>query len=207
MSKRIVIAEDFRMIRGIFENAVKNGDDYILAGSFPTAAEAVDFVRTSGADLVIMDVLIPGSISGLEAAKEIKSFSPSTKIMIVTSMPEYTYTKRAREIGVESFWLKEVQEQPLEDIIRRTLAGESVYPSSRPIVPLGDISSADLTEREMEILKELVSGASNKEIADKLFIETGTVKMHISNMLQKTGFHSRLELAVKARHCGLVIGD
>ncbi|WP_026528813.1 response regulator transcription factor [Butyrivibrio sp. VCD2006] len=207
MSFGVVIAEDFRMIREIFESAVESGHDYTLKASFSTAFEALDFIKTHDTDLVILDVLFPGSMSGLDAAEKIKQIKPNTKIIIVTSMPELSYEKRAKEIGVESFWQKEVQEQPILELMDRTMKGESVYPSKHMEVQIGNAVSTDFTERETEILRELVSGASNKEIAEKLCVEASTVKMHISNMLQKTGYHTRLELAVKARNLGLVIND
>ena len=207
MSYRVVIAEDFRMIREIFENAVQQGEGFELEASFPTAAQAVKYLENNNADLVLMDVLIPGSMSGLEAAAIIKEKKPEIKIIIVTSMPELSYEKRAREIGVEGFWQKEVQEQPIQEIMKRVMAGEHVYPTEQVQVNIGNTNSTEFTEREIEILRELVSGASNKEIGEKLCIDASTVKMHISNMLSKTGFHSRLELAVKARHFGLAISE
>ncbi|MBP5384545.1 MAG: response regulator transcription factor, partial [Lachnospiraceae bacterium] len=158
-----------------------------------------------GADLVLMDVLIPGGMSGLEAARQIKQISPSTRIIIVTSMPELSYINQAKDIGVESFWYKEVQEQPILEIMDRTMEGESVYPSSPPLVMLGEAASTDFTEREVDILRELVGGSSNREISEKLGISEKTVKMHVTNLLQKTGYHSRLELAVRARHFGVAI--
>ncbi len=207
MAYSVVIAEDFRMIREIFEGAVEQSEDYELAASFPTASQAVDYIGSSHADLVLMDVLIPGGMNGLEAAERIKKKDPSVKVIIVTSMPELSYEKRARDIGIESFWQKEVQEQTIREIMDRTMAGESVYPSKQLEVAIGNTVSTNFTDREIEILKELVSGASNREIADDLHVEVSTVKMHISNMLQKTGYHSRLELAVKARHHGIAIND
>ena len=207
MSWSVVIAEDYKMVREVFAATVRASDNYRLAAAFPTAAEALDWCRVSPADLVLMDVLIPGSISGLEAARAIKALRPETKIIIVTSMPELSFLRQARKIGVDSFWYKEVQEQPLLEIMDRTMAGESVYPSASPVVAMGNASSADLTEREAEVLRELVSGAGNREIAAKLGITENTVKMHITNMLQKTGYHSRLELAVKARHLGVAIRE
>ena len=118
------------------------------------------------ADLVLMDVLIPGSMNGLDAAEMIKSAKPNVKVIIVTSMPELSYEKRARKIGVEGFWQKEI-----------------------------------------EVLRELVTGESNKEIAEKLSMGQSTAKMHITNMLQKSGYRSRLELALMARHYGIAISD
>ncbi|WP_051208829.1 response regulator transcription factor [Butyrivibrio sp. WCD3002] len=195
------------MIREIFEGAVESSESFYLKASYSTAYDAVEYLEKHDADLVILDVLFPGSMSGLDAAEKIKKNKPETKIIIVTSMPELSYEKRAREIGVESFWQKEVQEQPILEIMDRTMKGESVYPSKRMEVKIGNARNTDFTERETEILRELVCGASNKDIADKLCVEISTVKMHISNMLQKTGYHTRLELAVKARNLGLVIND
>lgn len=207
MAYSVVIAEDYKMVREVFASTVSNSENYRLAGAYATAAEAMEHCLSAPADLVLMDVLIPGSISGLEAARRIKAARPETKIIIVTSMPELSFLRQAREIGVDSFWYKEVQEQPLLEIMDRTMAGESVYPSASPVVTMGNASSADFTEREAEVLRELVSGAGNREIAAKLGITENTVKMHITNMLQKTGYHSRLELAVKARHLGVAIRE
>lgn len=207
MPYSVVIAEDYKMVRDVFAETVNKSENYRLAGAFATAAEALEHFRACPADLLLMDVLFPGSISGLEAAREIKEIRPEARIIVVTSMPELSFLRRAREIGVESFWYKEVQEQPLLEIMDRTMAGESVYPASAPAVALGNALSSDLTEREAEVLRALVSGESNREIAARLGIAENTVKMHITNMLQKTGYHSRLELAIKARHLGVAIGE
>jgi two-component system vancomycin resistance associated response regulator VraR len=87
------------------------------------------------------------------------------------------------------------------------MAGETVYPSKQIEVPIGNALSTELTDREIDVLKELVTGASNKEIAQKLCMGESTVKLHITNMLQKSGFRSRLELALMARHYGIAIGE
>jgi two-component system vancomycin resistance associated response regulator VraR len=146
-------------------------------------------------------------MDGLDAAKQIKQERPDVKIMIVTSMPETTYIDRAKEIGVDSFWHKEVQEQPLLEIMNRTMAGESVYPTEMPVIIFGNTVSTSLTKRELEVLRELVGGSSNAKIASALGISERSVKQHISDMLAKTGFKSRLQLAVVARGGGLVIND
>lgn len=207
MSYKVVIAEDFRMIREIFESTVERAEGYTLAASFPTAIQALRYVEKNDADLVIMDVLIPGSMSGLGAAEKIKAIKPDVKIIVVTSMPELSYERKAREIGVEGFWQKEVQEQPIQEIMDRVMAGETVYPSEQVEVPIGNAMSTEFTKREADVLKELVTGASNKEIAGKLNMGESTVKMHITNMLQKSGYHSRLELALMARHYGIAINE
>ena len=100
-----------------------------------------------------------------------------------------------------------MQELPITLIMERVMNGEKVYPGTSPTVELGNAKSSEFTERELEVLRQLVSGCTNKEIADTLGIAEKTVKNHITNMLQKTGFKTRLELAIRARDIGLVIGD
>ena len=167
----------------------------------------MDYVSRRYVDLVIMDIVMHTGQSGLSAAKRIKDIRPETKILVVTSMPEITYIDKARKIGVESFWYKEIQEQPILELMQRTMNGESIYPDQTPVIRIGNAVSTEFTEKETEVLRELTDGASNKEIAENLGISERTVKMHITNMIQKTGFRSRLELAVKARTGGLVIPD
>ena len=89
----------------------------------------------------------------------------------------------------------------------RTLAGESIYPDSTPILKLGDAISERFSERELEVLRLVVAGETDAVIAEKLFISVATVKTHIQNMKNRTGFRNRTELAVKARESGLVIYD
>ena len=207
MAYSVVIAEDYKMARDVFAATVEDSELFTLAAVFNTAYDAMDWFEHNTADLVLMDVLIPGSINGISAAKIIKERSPATKIIIVTSMPEISYIDRAKAVGAESFWYKELQEQPLLELMTRTVNGESIYPAQSPVVQFGSTLSSELTGREKSVLRELVDGRSNKEIAEKLGIAENTVKMNITNMLTKTGYKSRLELALKARHLGLVIRD
>ncbi len=204
---RVLVAEDFLMSRQFIGNIISESEDFDLVASFPDADSAANYVSQKYVDLAIMDIVMPAGQSGLSAAKKIKDIRPETKILIITSMPEVTYIDKARRIGVESFWYKDIQEQPILEVMRRTMAGESIYPDSTPIVKLGNAVSTEFTDKEIDVLKELIDGASNKEIAEKLGIKERTVKLHITNMIQKTGFRSRLELAVKARTGGLVIPD
>ena len=207
MAYRVVIAEDYKMIREVFEHAVEDAEGYELTASFQTAIDAARFCEGHPVDLILMDVLIPGSMSGLEAGRLIKAMHPEIKIIIVTSMPELSYEKRAREIGIEGFWQKEVQEQPILEIMNRVMAGERIYPQSRLSVQVGNTVSTDFTEKEVEVLKYLVAGFSNQEIAEKMYVTERTVKGYISELLQKTGYRNRLELALKARHLGIIIED
>ena len=207
MPYRVLIVDDQRMARQLFENVVVSSENYTLVGSLDAAEDAAPFCAVSQVDLVLMDLIFVDSPVGFEAAAAIKRLSPQTKIVIVTSMPEVSYLQRARELGVESFWYKEVGEEPLLALMDRTMAGESVYPDVTPQLMLGEASSAELTERELEVLRELLTGATNGEIGKKLGMSERTVKTHITRMLEKTGFKNRTVLAIRARMSGLVINE
>ena len=202
---RVLIVDDQRMARQLFESVIAASERYTLAGSIACAADAGPFCAATQVDLVLLDIVFVDSPAGFEAAGAIKRLSPATKIVIVTSMPEVSYLQRARELGVESFWYKEVGEEPLLALMDRTMAGESVYPDVTPQLTLGNASSAELTDRELEVLREMLTGATNGEIAEKLCMSERTVKTHITHMLEKTGFKNRTVLAINARLSGLVI--
>lgn len=207
MSYQVLIADDFRMSRTVFEQAIAMSHSFTLAASVDSAEKALKYLECNPADLVIMDIVMTEGKSGLNIAAEIKKNHPTVKILMVTSMPEVSFMERARAIGVESFWYKEVQEQPILEIMERTMRGESLYPDSAPVVVVGNAVSTEFTDREIAVLRAMTAGLSNQEIGEELGIGERTVKMHISNMLQKTGFRTRLELAVRARTGGLVIPD
>ena len=125
----------------------------------------------------------------------------------MTSMPDAAFIDRARSIGVDSFWYKEVQDAPMLDVMDRTMAGEHIYPDSAPVMKLGLAVSTEFTDRELDTLRKLVSGLSDREIASQLSISYNTVRVYITSMLQKTGFSSRTELALKAAKSGIVVPE
>ncbi|MBR5370623.1 MAG: response regulator transcription factor [Oscillospiraceae bacterium] len=211
MIYQVLIADDYRMIRETFSsilNSRQNAEiQYNISGMAENAAQAIEHCKENHVDLVLMDVVMGSGKDGIEAARAIKEISPDTKILLVTSMPEVSFIERAKEAGIDSFWHKELQEQPLLDVMDRTMRGESIYPTQMPEVFFGNTVSTNLTAREMQVLHCLVGGASNSEISEKLGISERVVKQHITDMLTKTGFKSRLQLAVRARGGGLVIND
>lgn len=205
MPYRVLIVDDQSMPRQLFESFVAASDNYELAASVDSAKIA-DFYCSGGkVDLIIMDVVMNDEMSGLDAAERIKKNYPNIKIIIVTSMPDSAFLKRAREIGVDSFWYKEVQEAPMLEVMDRTMAGEHIFPDSPPVTSLGLAKNGDFTEREMDVLHLLAEGFTDKEIGDTLHMSLPTVRYHVSNLTTKTGFSSRTELAVNAVKSGIAI--
>ena len=203
--KKVMIVDDQFISRQLFEMYVKTSDKYEVTYSMESAAFADAYVLKNKIDLVLMDILMNDGSNGLDAAARIKKNSPETKIIAVTSMPEYSWIKRAREIGIESFWYKEASEATILDVMDRTMAGESVYPDGTPEVQLGHARSTEFTERELEVLRFMTTGVPNAVIAEKLGIAENTVKNHIRHMMEKTGCKNRTELAIQARVSGVVI--
>lgn len=205
MAVRVLIVEDQEMPRQLFEIFVGSDPRYRLVGSISNAELAIDFCRHGGIDLILMDVMTGLGSSGLDAAEEIKREYPAVKIIIVTSMPESSWLERARAIGVDSFWYKEAKKEPILEVMARTVDGERVYPDEPPVVNIGCATNRDFSERELTVLRELITGDSNSEIGERLGVAPSTVKYHVQNMLEKTGMHTRTELAATARSLGIAI--
>jgi len=199
--------EDDPMARQLLEIYVEKSGSYTLAQSVESAAFAELCCRAQQVDLILMDVCTALNASGLEAAEKIKQEFPYIKIIIITSQPECSFLDRARDAGVDSFWYKSGTAEDLVAVMDRTMAGEQVYPDSTPPLQLGDVTSDRLSDRELEVLRELVAGEPDAAIAEKLHMSLRTVKAHIQSMREKTGFRNRTELAVRAREIGLVIND
>ena len=203
----VLIVEDDAMARKLLEIFISTSDSYHLLPSLDSAAMAELYCMTNRVDLILMDVCTAMDMSGIEAASKLKKHYPQIKIIIMTSQPEYSYISQARKIGVESFWYKEPTAEALLKVMDRTMAGESIYPDAAPVTRLGAALSNDFTDRELEVLRELVSGKTDAAIAETLCLSVARVKQHIQRIREKTQFANRTELAVRARESGLVIGD
>ncbi|MDD6468817.1 MAG: response regulator transcription factor [Bacilli bacterium] len=202
---QILIVEDQAMPAQLFEQLIKTNSEYNVVATVSCAAYALNYCVRSKVDLILMDVVTENGISGLDVSEKIKEKFKDIKIIIVTSMPECSYLARAKKIGIEGFWYKEISETSILEVIHKVLQGEIVYPLKTQVVKLGLATSDELTSRELEVLREVTAGYSNEEISKILYISLNTVRNHIAHLLEKTGFKNRVELAVRAREIGLVI--
>ena len=134
MAYNVLIVEDQDMPRELFEIYINASENFHHLLSVANAAAAPSVCRTSQVDLILMDVMTELGHSGLDAAEEIKRQFPNIKIIIVTSMPEYSWLERARKIGVDSFWYKDGQKESILDLMERTMAGECIYPDETPLI-------------------------------------------------------------------------
>ena len=192
----VLLVEDSKITRDMIEHHIASSRGYSLLDTLENAANAEIVCMNGRVELILMDVCTADDESGLEAAAKIKKRHPKIKIIIMTSMPEFSFIKKAKAAGCDSFWYKEHGDTGLLDIMDRTVRGESVYPRDTPVVPIGMTDSEEMTERELMVLRQLALGNKYEEIAANLGLSPNTVKFHIKNLLMKTGYRSTLQLVV-----------
>lgn len=193
---RVLLVEDSKITRDMVESHIAGSQDYLLAATLENAANAQIICMKGRVDLVLMDVCTADDESGLAAAAKIKKHQPDIRIIIMTSMPEYSFIAKAKAAGCDSFWYKEYGEVALVEVMDRTMRGEPVYPAETPVVPIGNAASSELTGRELAVLRQLALGYKYEEISQNLGVSPNTVKYHIKNLLAKTGYRSTLQLVV-----------
>ena len=204
---RVLVVDDHPITRQYFETTVASLPGYELAAALPTAEEAVAWCRFHQADLIILDVLMKTGMDGLTAAGIIKREHPDVKIILTTSTAEADWLVQAEAVGVDGFWFKNYGSRSLQETMDRVTAGERVLQDETADMLIGRVKKSDLTKQELEILRHVIACETNEQIAASLGIEVSTVKTHIHNLLEKTGFANRLELAVNAARTGFVVSD
>lgn len=201
----VMIVEDQKLVRSILESYIKKEEGYELVSSIPGADRAADICDAGRIDLILMDVQTERRENGLAAVEKIKAGHPGIKIVVVTFLVDCEVLRRAREAGADSLWYKDTDEELLMEAVRRTMAGEHIFPDAPPVVEVGTARSTEFTNAEMKVLRCLVRGMSYGAIAGALGIEVTTVKYHVSNMLQKTNLENKLQLAIAASEAKLVV--
>lgn len=207
MAYNVLIVEDQDVPRELFELYIHASEQFHHLLSISNASAALSVCQNNRVDLILMDVMTELGHSGLVAAEEIKRQFPRIKIIIVTSMPEYSWLGAARRIGVDSFWYKDGHKDSILNVMERTMAGEHIYPDHTPLIRIGNATNHEFTERELDVLRELTTGDTNVEIAERMGLSVATVKSHILHLMEKTGFKTRTELVSEARGLGIVIKD
>jgi NarL family two-component system response regulator LiaR len=208
----LILADDHSMIRMGLKAYFNTLPDIEVVGEAATGEEALSLVAQHLPDVVLMDLLMPG-MGGIEATRKVRKISPSTQVIILTSYHEDEHIFPAIRAGALSYVLKDIDPDDLAEVIRRAHQNEAVlHPriaarlvkemqGSRNVTPN---PYADLTDREMDVLREIASGKSNREIAETLYISEKTVKTHITNILSKLHLADRTQAAVFAWQEGIV---
>ncbi len=211
MSERIqvVIIDDHPLFRDGVIQTLKAEPDIEIVGQATTAAEAVRLTNELLPDVVLLDITIPGG--GLNAARNIAATSPVTKIVMLTASEAEEDVLAALKVGARGYILKGVSGGDLVKIVRDVNAGEAYVTPRLALSLLSEIKDGrrgpqpaanpldELTEREHQILEQVASGLSNKEIAQQLFLSEKTVKHYMTNILQKLQVRNRVQAALLAQ--------
>jgi two-component system, NarL family, response regulator LiaR len=208
----VLIADDHPLVREALLRSLEDQEDMQVVAEASDGDEAVELVSKLKPNIVVMDVVMP-RLNGIEATRKIKEIAPDTAILILTAYDDDEYVLGLLDAGAAGYLLKSARGRDLVRAIRAIRAGESVlHPKiiakllkRATITPIGEQKSSQLlSERELEILKLVASGMSNKEIAERLFLSQRTIKAHLTNIFNKLNVASRSEAIVRGLQWGLV---
>jgi DNA-binding NarL/FixJ family response regulator len=214
---RVLLADDQALIRAGFRVLVDSADGMEVVGEAANGAAAVDQARQLRADVVLMDIRMPG-VDGLEATRRIAADDDlaGVKVIMLTTFESDEYVYQAIRAGASGFLVKDAEPADLIQAIRVVAGGDALLAprvtrrlitdlASRPERPQFDGRKlAALTDREREVLGLIAGGLSNDEIAAQLFVSPLTAKTHVSRILAKLGARDRAQLVVLAYESGLV---
>lgn len=202
MAIRILLADDHSVVRQGLKMFLDLDPELEVVGEARNGQEALEQVAILRPDVVLMDVLMP-KVDGLQATREIRKLFPDTEVIVLTSVLDDAAITGAVRNGAIGYLLKDTQAEDLCKAIRQAAAGQ-VQMSPEVAARLAEElcqevpRTEELTSREREVLHLIANGASNKDIAQSLFIAEKTVKAHVSSLLAKMGVQSRTQAALYA---------
>ena len=200
---RVLIADDHVTVREGLAAIIGRQADMEVAGEAASGQAAVDLWRERRPDVTLMDLRMP-VMDGAVAIGEIRRIEPSARIIVLTTFDTDNDITRAIRAGAKGYLLKDAERDDLLGCIRRVHAGETCIPAALVAKLAAGMSTESLTARELDVLKLLAAGKSNKEIALKLSITETTVKSHLRSIFTKLGVLSRTEAVTVATRRGLV---
>jgi DNA-binding NarL/FixJ family response regulator len=200
----VLLVDDHSLVRRGFRRILEDAPDIAVVGEASDGAEAVRLAGQLHPRLIVMDCALPG-MSGLDATRRILQKFPEIAILMLSMHSEDTWVHQALDAGARGYILKSAVDMELVTAIRRVAEGEIVLDPqlSRSTTLKGERNSG-LTVRELEVLKLIVAGKSNKEIATDLDLSANTVAVHRANIMDALGIHKTAELVVYAIRSGLV---
>lgn len=208
----ILLVDDHEVVRQGVRAYLDALPDLAVVGETGSGEEAAHLAAELAPDVILMDLVMPG-IDGIEATRKVKSASPRTQVVVLTSYHQDEHIFPALRAGAISYILKDVKMDDLAKAVRRAAQGEATlnpHVAARVIQEVHGARQAEvnpfteLTEREMEVLRVIADGMSNSEIAEQLVISENTVKGHVSNILSKLHLADRTQAAVYAWREGIV---
>ncbi len=209
---KILICDDQAVIRDGLEMLLKLEQDFEIIGAAQDGAEAVELAAQKSPDLVLMDLKMPG-MNGIEATREIRAKFPNVKVLVLTTYDDDEWLFDAIRAGASGYLLKDTPRHKIIEAIRGTVEGRSFLDPAIAGKLINQVASNQkqptsvlaekLTERELDVLRLIARGFNNSDIAGQLHLSEGTVRNHVSAILEKLGVSDRTQAAVVAIQHGL----
>lgn len=209
---RVVLVDDHHVVRRGLQSFLDAHADIKIVGSAPNGETLLESLETWMPDVVVMDMLMPGGIDGIETTRRLRGISPHSQVVVLTAYTDDERVVAALRAGAIGYIRKESDPQILLDAIRAAVRGQSVLDPTVAQSVLQELSrnrmsENELTEREKEVLKQLIHGRTNRQIADALVISEETVKTHVGNILTKLHLAHRSQTVIYALKKGLITLD
>jgi DNA-binding NarL/FixJ family response regulator len=200
----VLLVDDHSLVRRGFRRMLEDEPDMEVVGEASDGEDAVKLARALRPRVVVMDCALTG-MNGLDATRKIIEALPETAVLMLSMHSENTWVRQAIDAGAKGYILKNAMNLELGSAVRRVAAGETIFdPQVEQPSPLKGERSTGLTPRELEVLRMIVDGKSNKEIAGMLDLSANTVAVHRANIMNALGIHKTAELVVYAIRSGLV---
>ncbi|MBN2551080.1 MAG: response regulator transcription factor [Anaerolineales bacterium] len=213
----VLIADDQRLVREGIASLLSIQEGIKVIGVAENGQEAIQLALELSPDVILMDVRMP-VLDGIAATEQVRSQLQNCHVLMLTTFDDEEYIIKAMRAGAEGYLLKDIPAGDLAQAVRLAQAG--IYPFSPAVagklaekagqemgsgqVKPSPAIAADLTEREIEVLRWLAKGATNREIAEQLCVSEGTVKNHVSNILGRLGLRDRVQAALYAHDHGII---
>lgn len=203
---RVLVVDDQQLVRDGIASLLGLEPGVTVVGTAADGPAAVDACASLVPDVVLMDVRMPGG-DGVDAAATIRERHPACRVVMLTTFDDDHEVRRAVRAGAAGYLLKDLPAADLAAAVRLAHAGVSPWrPTLAPALvatPPAEVLGGVLTAREIEVLQRVASGATNREIAAQMYLSAGTVKNHVSRILDRLGLRDRTQAAVYARDHGL----
>ena len=214
MTIRVLIADDQELVRTGFRVILNAEPDLEVVGESRDGKEVIEAARRLRPEVVLMDIRMP-NLDGIQATRRIAAGAGSPRVLILTTFDLDQYVYEALRAGASGFLLKDAAADELLQAIRVIAAGEALLAPSitrrliedyarRPALRMQPDALADLTARELDVMRLLARGMSNTDIARELFLGDATVKTHVARIFSKLSLHDRAQAVVLAYETGLV---
>jgi len=216
---RVLVIDDEALVRAGLRMILDAADDLTVVGEADDGADAVEAIRRTRPDVVLMDIRMP-RVDGLAATVAIRRLDQPPRVLVLTTFDVDDHVFRALQAGADGFLLKDTPPRDLQQAVRVVAAGDSMLSPSvtrtliahvagatgagPPRRPAVDDALASISPREREVLVELAHGRSNAEIGAALFMSEATVKSHVTHLFTKLARTNRVQLAILAHDAGLV---